>query len=56
LNTYQSLSELIKAGRKAICSESHKPIGSIRNNEELLQEWQQSITVYFYKKGLESSL
>jgi len=49
LNTYQSPSNLIKAERTAIRSESHKPSGSIRNNEELLLEWQQCITVYLYK-------
>jgi hypothetical protein len=44
------MSKLIKAGRKTTCSESDRRIGSIRNKEELLQEWQQPITVHFYNK------
>jgi hypothetical protein len=31
-------------------SENHKLIGSVCKKEKLLQEWQQSITVHFYKK------
>jgi hypothetical protein len=42
--------ELIKACGKAIRCESHKLI-SIRNKEELPEEWKKSIIVPIYKKG-----
>ena len=45
------MSKLIKAGSKTMLSESHELIGSIRNKQELLQWWQQSITLHFKKKG-----
>ena len=46
------MSKLIKAGCKAMLSESHELIGSIRNKQELLQWWQQSITLHFNKKRI----
>jgi len=43
--------ELIKAGCRTVCYETHKLINSIWNNEELPEEWKKSITVPIYKKG-----
>jgi len=43
--------ELIKAGSRTICCAIHKPIISIRNKEELPEEWKESIIVPIYKKG-----
>jgi len=37
--------ELIKAEGRTICSEIHKLINSIWNEEELPEEWKESITV-----------
>jgi hypothetical protein len=34
-----------------ICSDTHKPINSIWNKDELLEEWKESIIVSIYKKG-----
>jgi len=42
--------ELIKTGKRTICSESHKPTNNIWNKEELPKEWTESI-VPTYKKG-----
>ena len=44
-------SELIKAGGSRICSEIHKLINSIWNQEELPEPWKESICVPMYKKG-----
>ena len=44
-------SELIKAGGRKIRSEIHKLIISIWNEEELPEEWKESIVVPIYKKG-----
>jgi hypothetical protein len=44
-------SELIKAGGRTIRSEMHKLIYSIWNEEELPEEWKQSVIVPIYKKG-----
>jgi len=43
--------ELIKAGDRTICCAIHKLIISIRNKEELPEEWKESIIVPIYKKG-----
>ena len=43
--------ELIKAGDRTICSEIHKLMISIWNEEELPEEWKESIIVPIYKKG-----
>jgi hypothetical protein len=43
--------ELIKAGGRTIICEIHKLIISIWNNEELPEEWKESIIVPIYKKG-----
>jgi len=43
--------ELFKAGSRAIRSEIHKLINSIRNKEELPEEWNKLFIVPIYKKG-----
>jgi len=43
--------ELIKAGDRTIWSAIHKLIISIWNNEELPEEWKESIILPIYKKG-----
>jgi hypothetical protein len=43
--------KLIKAGGRIIRSEVHKLIISIWNNEELPEEWKESVIVPIYKKG-----
>jgi hypothetical protein len=43
--------ELIKAGGRIIWSEIHKLIISIWNNEELPEEWKESVIMLIYKKG-----
>jgi hypothetical protein len=43
--------ELIKAGGKTLYSEIHTLICSIWNEEELPQQWKESIIVLIYKKG-----
>jgi hypothetical protein len=48
--TDQIPAELIKAGGET-CSEIHRLICSIWKNEELPQQWKESIIVPFYKKG-----
>jgi hypothetical protein len=47
----QILAELIKAGYDTLCSEIHKLICSMRNKEELLQQWKESIIVLIHKKS-----
>jgi hypothetical protein len=47
----QIQAELIKAGGRTICSESHKLITSIWSKEELPEEWKELIIVLIYKKG-----
>jgi hypothetical protein len=49
--TDQIPAELIKAGGSKICCEIHKLIISIWNNEELPDQWKESIVVPVYKKG-----
>ena len=43
--------DLIKAGSRTIHSVNHKLTNAIWNNEELPQQWDEPITVPFYKKG-----
>jgi len=43
--------ELIKAGSRTICLESHKLIISIWNKQKLPEEWKESIIVPIHKKG-----
>jgi len=45
--------KLIKAGGRTICSEIQKFINSVWNQEELPEEWRESVTVPIYKKGEE---
>jgi hypothetical protein len=49
--TEQIPAELIKAGGETLCSEIHKLIRSIWDNEKLPQQWKDSITVSIHKKG-----
>jgi hypothetical protein len=49
--TDQSLVELIKAGGEILYSEIHRLICCIWNEEELPQQWKESIIVPIYKKG-----
>jgi hypothetical protein len=51
LGTDQILAKLIKAGGETLCSKIYKCICSIRNKEELPQQWKESITVPIHKKG-----
>ena len=48
----QISAELIKAGGRTICCEIHKLIIYIWNEEELPDEWKESIIVPIYKKGI----
>jgi hypothetical protein len=43
--------ELIKAGGSTVCSEIHKLISSIWNNEELPERWKELLIPPIYKKG-----
>jgi len=43
--------ELIKGGCRIVRSEIYKLINSIRNKEELPEEWKESIILPVYKKG-----
>jgi hypothetical protein len=52
--TDQILAELIKAGRKTLCSEVHRLIYSIWNKEELPQQWKEFIIIPIHKKGDET--
>jgi hypothetical protein len=45
------LTELIQAGCETLVSVIHKLINSIWNNEELLNQWKESIIVSVHKKG-----
>jgi len=47
---------MIKAGGRTIRSEVYKLINSIWNQEELPEEWKQSITVRIFKKGDKNGL
>ena len=49
--TDQIPAEMIKARGRTIRSEIHKLINSLWKKEELPEEWMESITVPFYKKG-----
>jgi len=49
--TDQIPAELIKAGGRTVRSEIYEFIYSIRNLEELLEEWKESISAPIYKKG-----
>jgi hypothetical protein len=51
LGTDQILTKLIKARGETLCSETCKLIYSIWNNEELLQQWKESIVVPIHKKS-----
>jgi hypothetical protein len=46
----QILAELIQAGGKTLMSTIHKLINSIWKNEELPNQWQESIIVPLHKK------
>jgi hypothetical protein len=46
--------ELIKAESRTICSGIHKLIYSIWNEEELPEQWKESIIVPIYKKGVKT--
>jgi hypothetical protein len=45
------LSKLFKAGGETLCSEIHKLISSVWNEEELPQQWKVSIIIPIHKKG-----
>jgi hypothetical protein len=47
----QILAELIQAGGLTLRSEIHKLINCIWNEEELPEQWKESIFVPIYKKG-----
>jgi hypothetical protein len=49
--TNQIPAEMFKAGCETLYSEIHRLICSIRNKEELPQQWKESIIVPNYKKG-----
>jgi hypothetical protein len=49
--TDQISAELIQAGGEILWSEAHKLINSIWNQEELPEQWKESIIVPIYKKG-----
>jgi hypothetical protein len=49
--TDQIPAELIKAGGETLCSEIHRLTCSVWNEEELPQQWKESIIVPIYKKG-----
>jgi hypothetical protein len=54
LGSYQIPAELIQAGGETftVCDhEIHKLINSIRNKEELLDQWNEPIIVPVHKKG-----
>jgi hypothetical protein len=51
LGTDQILAEFIKGGSKTLCFEIHRLICSIWNQEELPQQWKESIIVSIHKKG-----
>jgi hypothetical protein len=48
--TDQIPAEMIKAGGETLYSEMHRRICSIRNKEELPQQWKESIIVPIYRK------
>jgi hypothetical protein len=43
--------ERVQAGGETLHSEIHKLINSIRNKEELLEQWKESSILPLYKKG-----
>ena len=43
--------QLNTAGCRTICSVTHKLINSLWNNEDLPEEWKESITLPIYKQG-----
>jgi hypothetical protein len=47
----QVLVELVLAGGETLLSQMHKLINSVRNKEELPDQWKESIIVPVYKKG-----
>jgi hypothetical protein len=47
----QILAELIQVGGEILCSEIHKLINSIRNEEYFPDQWKRSIIVPIYRKG-----
>jgi hypothetical protein len=49
-DTDQILAKLIKAGGETLYSEIHRLICCIWNNDELPQQWKESIIVSIYKK------
>jgi hypothetical protein len=51
LDTDLILAELIKSGGETLYSEIYRLICSIRNREELSQQWKESIIIPIHKKG-----
>jgi hypothetical protein len=51
VGTHQILAKLLKARGETLCSEIHKIICSIWNEQEFPQQWKESIIIMIYKKG-----
>jgi hypothetical protein len=51
LGVAQILEELMQAGGNTFCFEIHKLIHSVRNKEELPQQWKESIIVPIYENS-----
>jgi hypothetical protein len=52
--TDQIPAELIKAGDETLCSEINILICSVWNQEELPQQWKESIIIPIHKKGVKT--
>jgi len=50
LGTDYILAELIELRGKAVCTETHRPINSIWDKEELLQQWKELICYLFISR------
>jgi hypothetical protein len=50
-DTDKNLAEMLQTGDNTSRSEIIKLFNSIRNKEELQQQWKESITVHIYKAG-----
>ena len=50
LRTDYVLAELIELGGNTVCTETHRPVNSIWDKEELLQQWKELIRYLFISK------